>query len=225
MTDVDLGESYRTARERLTDLVGTLSEDELETMVPGCPLWRVRDVLGHLTGAAADFVARDFEGAPGPAWTARHVDACRDKSVAEILDEWGRIAPVAEAELTELGHLPQAVADVITHEQDIRGAVGQPGFRDDEIVAWGAGFSVSNLGKKLTAAGLPALRVRTDSGERILGEGAPEVTLDTTDFEVIRAVFGRRSRAQLEAMAWDGDPNPYLEHLSIFPPSELDVIE
>jgi uncharacterized protein (TIGR03083 family) len=225
MSDVDLGASYRTVRERLTDLVGALSEAELETSVPGCPLWRVRDVLAHLTGATADFVARDFEGAPGPAWTARHVDARRDKSVAEILDEWGRIAPVAEAELTELGHLPQSVVDVVTHEQDIRGAAGQPGFRDDDIAVWAAGFSVSNLGKKLTGAGLPALRVRSDSGERVLGEGEPGVTLDATDFEVIRAVFGRRSRAQLEAMAWDGDPQPYLEHLNIFPPSELDVVE
>jgi len=225
MSDVDLGESYRTVRERLTELVGSLSEDQLETSVPGCPQWRVRDVVAHLTGATADFIARYFDGAPSPVWTARHVDARRDKSVAEILDEWGRIAPVAEAELSELAHLPQAVADVVTHEQDIRGAVGQPGFRDDEIVAWGARFSVSNLGKKLTGAGLPALRVRTDSGERILGEGEPGVTLDTTDFELIRTVFGRRSRAQLEAMAWGGDPKPYLEHLMIFPPSELDVIE
>lgn len=225
MSAVDLGESYRTVRQRLTELVSSLSEEQLDTMVPGCPKWRVRDVLAHLTGATADFIARNFEGAPSPAWTARHVDARRDRSVAEILDEWGRLAPVAEAELTELGHLPQAVADVVTHEHDIRGAVGRPGFRNDELVAWLARFSVSNLGKKLTGAGLPALRVHTESADRILGEGAPGVTLDTTDFEVIRAVFGRRSRAQLDAMAWDGDPEPYLEHLGIFPPSELDLVE
>ena len=225
MTDVDLGASYRTVRKRLTDLATTLSEEELEAMVPGCPKWRVRDVLAHLTGATADFLARNFEGAPGPAWTGRHVDNRRDQSVPEILDEWGRIAPAAEAELTELAHLPQAVADVVTHEQDIRGAVGRPGYRDDEIVTWLAGFSVSNLGKKLTGAGLPALRVRTESGDRILGEGEPGVTLDTIDFELIRAVFGRRSRPQLDAMAWAGDPGPYLEHLCIFPPSERDVIE
>jgi uncharacterized protein (TIGR03083 family) len=225
MSDVDLGQSYRTIRKRLTDLANELSEAELEMMVPGCPQWRVRDIFAHLTGATADVMAGNLEGAPGEAWTRRQVADRRDRPIGDVLAEWAAIAPEAEQALTERRLPLQSVADIATHEHDIRGALNRPGYRDDDIVRWVAGWALSTMGKKVIAAGLPALRVRTDSGERTLGHGEPAVTLDTTDFEVMRAVLGRRSRAQIAAMAWAGDASPYLEHLSVFPPSELDIVE
>jgi hypothetical protein len=37
--------------------------------------------------------------------------------------------------------------------------------------------------------------------------------------------MGRRSRAQLLAMDWSGDPAPVLDHLAVFGPAAQDVME
>jgi hypothetical protein len=37
--------------------------------------------------------------------------------------------------------------------------------------------------------------------------------------------MGRRSRAQLAALDWSGDPSPVLDHLTFFGPSAADIIE
>jgi uncharacterized protein (TIGR03083 family) len=55
--------------------------------------------------------------------------------------------------------------------------------------------------------------------------GNSELTLRTCRFEVFRWRLGRRSRAQLAALDWSGDPTPVLDHLVIFGPSDRDIIE
>ena len=55
--------------------------------------------------------------------------------------------------------------------------------------------------------------------------GGLVTTLTTTTFEAFRWRLGRRSRAQLRAMDWDADPMPFLGHLCVFGPAEVDVIE
>jgi hypothetical protein len=37
--------------------------------------------------------------------------------------------------------------------------------------------------------------------------------------------MGRRSRPQLLAMDWDGDPTPYVDALSVFPPPVDDLLD
>jgi hypothetical protein len=49
--------------------------------------------------------------------------------------------------------------------------------------------------------------------------------LSTTRFEVFRWRLGRRSRDQMAAMAWSGDPAPVLDHLAVFGPAACDVDE
>ena len=43
--------------------------------------------------------------------------------------------------------------------------------------------------------------------------------------EVFRWRMGRRSRGQLAALDWSGDPAPVLDHLVIFGPARADIIE
>ena len=80
------------------------------------------------------------------------------------------------------------------------------------------------------------LRVSTEDGEYLVGPaqhqpGCPqlsrgrELTLATSRFEAFRWRMGRRSRAQLAALAWSGDPAPVLDHLAVFGPASSDVIE
>ena len=119
----ETGRLYHDVRERLIALVGTLDDAQLGAPVPACPQWHVRDVIAHLAGVCDDALTGHMEGAPGEAWTARQVEARRDASVADLLAAWARDAAPFE-------RLPlpfQAVADVASHEQDIRGAVDRPG--------------------------------------------------------------------------------------------------
>jgi hypothetical protein len=37
--------------------------------------------------------------------------------------------------------------------------------------------------------------------------------------------MGRRSRAQLLALDWDADAEPYVDHLHVFGPAATDVVE
>ena len=64
-------------------------------------------------------------------------------------------------------------------------------------------------------------------GEQPLpGAGKEELLgLTTTRFEAFRWRMGRRSRDQLAALDWSGDPAPVLDHLVVFGPARTDIIE
>ena len=49
--------------------------------------------------------------------------------------------------------------------------------------------------------------------------------LTTTRYEAFRWRMGRRSRGQLAALDWSGDPAPVLDHLVVFGPAGADIIE
>ena len=51
-------EHYRSLRGRITELVQGLSDEQLATVVPGCPQWSVRDLVSHLSALAADVLSR-----------------------------------------------------------------------------------------------------------------------------------------------------------------------
>ena len=89
---MEAGDIYRGTRPRLVELVGGLSPSELSTVSPGTPLWTVKDIVGHVTGVAADVLAGRVEGAGSPEWTARQVAARKDKSLEEVLAEWSEVA-------------------------------------------------------------------------------------------------------------------------------------
>jgi hypothetical protein len=56
-------------------------------------------------------------------------------------------------------------------------------------------------------------------------EGEPVLELITTWYEAFRWRMGRRSRGQLAALDWSGDPEPVLDHLVVFGPATVDIIE
>jgi hypothetical protein len=75
------------------------------------------------------------------------------------------------------------------------------------------------------------LTIRTEDGDtqaRTTGDRPTTdepVVLTTSVFELFRWRMGRRSRAQMAAMDWSGDPAPFLDHLAVFGPSPLDIVE
>jgi uncharacterized protein (TIGR03083 family) len=215
----DLARWYRETRERLTGLVAGLDEAQLAIPVPACPGWSVADVMGHLAAIPEDALAGRLTGPPSEAETAAQVDRFRGRPMARTLAGWTSLAPRFEEIIAAFEVWP-AVIDVATHEQDIRGAVGQPGARDTEVIRGLAAWLVAGLRTPVP------LRVRVDSTPFRPGpDGEPVLELTTTCYEAFRWRMGRRSRDQLAALDWSGDPSPVLDHLVVFGPATADIIE
>jgi uncharacterized protein (TIGR03083 family) len=204
-TTGQVGAAYASCRARIGELVRAAGDERATaTVVPACPGWSVHHVVAHLAGVVADALAGNLEGVATDPWTAAQVDARRGRTVDEIVDEWDAAAPAFEAFLDAIGDPGrQAVLDAVTHEHDIRGALGRPGGREADAVRIGLGF----IGPRFVeAAGERGVQVRvvSDHGHVYGREDAP-LTLSGSPFDLVRALTGRRSPDQLRAMAWDGD--------------------
>ncbi|MDQ1373773.1 MAG: hypothetical protein QOJ09_1111, partial [Actinomycetota bacterium] len=173
-----------------------------------------------------DVLEGRLDGAATPPWTAAQVEARRGRSLDEVLAEWDERAPAIEALLAGAGIAVNAlVADVVTHEQDIRNAVGRPGARDSDGMDAALQIFTGALDARLRELGRPAVRIEAGNQEWMLGDGDPAASLTTDAYDLTRALIGRRSRAQIAAMAWDGDPEPYIDILTVFPMAETDLAE
>ena len=215
----DLAQLYRDTRERLTSLVAGLDEEALATPVPACPGWQVQDVVAHLAAIVEDALAGRLTGPPSEEETAVQVARYKGRPMPQTLDGWTAGAPRFE-EVISAFDIPPAVIDVASHEQDIRGALGRPGARDCPAVQQMAGWLLQNL-----RTPVPVL-VTVEDAEFQIGPGGESVLgLRTTRFEAFRWRMGRRSRDQLAALDWSGDPAPVLDHLVVFGPARTDIIE
>lgn len=221
MSVPDLPSLYRDGWERFVGLIRDLTPEELTAPVPACPEWQVRDVLAHLSGVAEDVEAGNMAGAMTDTWAAAQVARGKDRSPEELIARWADRLPVMTAFLGEHANRRwPAIVDLAAHEQDIRGAVGRPGARDNPIIR-------AMTPRMLAALDVPVpLVVRTEDGDVRVGPDAGEpVVLSTTRFEAFRWRLGRRSRAQLAQLDWSGDPTPVLDRLCVFGPSPTDVVE
>ncbi len=214
-----VGARYRSSRLRIEALLADVDEPGWTTPVAGCPGWRVRDVLAHLVGVIEDAVAGTIDGPPSEAQTAIEVERHRDDDPRELLGQWSQSAPVFEEVVTELAIWP-AFFDVLSHEHDIRGALGRPGDRDHADVQLACDLLTEHLV-------VPAA-LEIDLGDRrIHPEGAvgEPLVLRTTAFEVLRLRLGRRSRRQVEHLDWSGDPGGVVDALFVFGPASHDLVE
>jgi hypothetical protein len=121
--------------------------------------------------------------------------------------------------------LSAPVADLAVHLHDVRGALHLPGDRDAPASALGLRIYASWLGQRLHQSGRPALRLRTREREWVEGGGPPAAELTADAFELFRTLSGRRSLDQVRALAWDGDPEPYLDLLAPYPMPRSPLIE
>jgi uncharacterized protein (TIGR03083 family) len=225
------GQIYAEARQRLGDLVRSLPSEQLDVIVPATPKWTVRDVVAHLAGVPTDLLGGVFPTTSGDDWTAAQVAARKDRTLDEVLDEWAAVSPQAEAAIDADGsRLLVLVPDVLTHEQDVRNATGNPGARDTAGVDWSLQFFTGRLGHRLQESGAPALRIRAGKDEWLLGgdgdgDAEPAATVDVDEYELFRGLVGRRTERQIRAWRWQGDPGPYLAELSVFPFPDSDLVE
>jgi hypothetical protein len=72
---------------------------------------------------------------------------------------------------------------------------------------------------------MAALRLQYDGKERLCGSTDPAVTLSGERYELLRALSGRRSRRQIEALDWEGDREPYVAMVPAYGERLDDVVE
>jgi uncharacterized protein (TIGR03083 family) len=208
----DAAAAYRVVCERVDALVRG-RDGIAELAVPACPGWTVRQVVAHLAGVAQDIVALNLEEKGTGPWADAQVDRLGGRSIDDLLDLWGQSLDTVAAHLalaSDAG-VCQLVFDTLTHEHDIRGALGQPGSRAGDLAFNAALGFVTMMGDQfIRQAQLPALRLSTPTiGSVQLGDPhtAPgRVELSISDFETLRAFGGRRSVGQLLALPWLGNP-------------------
>jgi hypothetical protein len=89
---------------------------------------------------------------------------------------------------------PQAVVDITTHEHDLRGALGEPGARDSDELAW----SFARVAGLISGRSDGCLRIEADGAS----DGSPDAAavVRSDRFELFRALMGRRSAAQVLAL-------------------------
>lgn len=227
MSEYDFPALYREGRERLGGHAAGLDEAAATTPVGACPGWDVRAVLSHVAGVTADIQDGRLDGAGSDEWTAAQVDARRDRSPAQIVAEWNERAPALEEQLASWPEdlAGQLVSDITTHELDVRGALGDRGARDTVALRYTFERYAGRLGARIDEAGLPPLALVADGGRVVAGAGEPAASVRASRYELVRALAGRRSAAQIRGYAWDGDCEPYLAVFSGYGTRSEDLVE
>ena len=211
---------YRESHQAICDLI---TEENEHLQVPACPGWTLRDLLAHVTGVLQDFVAGNTSGAPGPDWTAAHVERFRGAHLESVKSAWRAALDQAGPVFRRMGD--QLLPDIVTHELDVRGAVGNTEDRDTSRLGAAVDVLLSWGNRHYSSSGIPALMLRLESKSAMLGEGSPEVTITAGLFEASRILTGRRSEAQIRSLDWSADPSPWIDHLSILGKRVTDLVE
>ena len=184
LPDAEVSQAYVDLRARVVALLRQTPEQTATSPVPHCPTWTVNELASHLLGVPDDVVYGRMEGVASDAWTQAQVVRHQAKSLRQIADELAALAVQFDPLLP---HVPamsrsQMVMDAVTHEHDLRHAVGAPGARDSTAVraglAWLMGWCT---------------RTNPATASAIAAVGA-------ADFDVLRSLTGRRSMAQMAAL-------------------------
>lgn len=212
-------EIYAASFEHVCELARNASEEQLATRVPACPEWTVKELVAHVTGVAADSMAANVSELGQPGWTQAQVDARKDLPIEDILAEWTGITEQITAALDDL-HPTLAsalISDLVTHELDMRGALGNKEGRHGEGVATAASFYARNFGKRLKDAGLPTLTVEAGPHQWVAGREEPVGSVKAPLFDLLRGLTGRRTLDEVKSFDWSVDPAPYLELFPMYP--------
>ena len=213
--------TYDAARRRIISLA---TGGDADAPVAACPGWTVRDVVAHLAAGLGDFTEQRFEGVEDGSWGERHVRERRGRGLGELLVEWERNFQIAEG-LFDSPMGAVLIAEIVSHEHDIRTALDRPGERDNVAVRAALTRPLQELDKRLRAGHLPALRITLEHGDRVVGEGEPAGSLRTSSFELLRVLGGRRDDEQVRNLEWDTDPAPWLPVLTLFGTRETALVE
>jgi uncharacterized protein (TIGR03083 family) len=213
---------YVDSERRIEDLVTPLDPGSLDKHTPACPDWSVRDVLAHLAGAAASFGTPSFAGVGTDAWAGEHVESRRDASAADLVAErWSYTPKLEQVAPDDRVWLP-VVHDALTHEADIRSAIGAPGLPADALAA---AFPLIEAVLPMKFSRLGTTTLELDGQPRTFGDGEPALVVQAPLFEFWRGAFGRRSDRQMRSWVLAGDAAAFARTLPTFGPRTTDLLE
>ncbi len=188
LPDDQVCEAYCDTRSNVLELLKTTSEDSATSIVPACPAWTVQQTAAHLVGVPEDLLAGRMEGITTDAWTDAQV---RRHSGESLLD----LAAALEATIAEfdvmLPAIPspsnsQMVMDAVTHEIDLREALGLP-------------VPETSLAVRVALAWL------LDMVDRRAPEHAGRLAVDgVSDLAMLRALTGRLSPSTMDELGLPG---------------------
>lgn len=220
MTERAPSDIYLGMKDTINSLI---TEENQDVMVPACPEWSLRDLIGHLVGSLEDIHNDNLEGFASPGWTNAQVQRYADHDLAGVKRAWDEL-------IVQMGEGFAAAAeavlpDIAVHEQDVRGALGNTDGRDSPGLRAAEAFLMQHVCNSFRAKDVPPLRITYDDASYVIGGDEPQGELRTSCFEMSRVATGRRSATQIRSLDWSVDPAPWLEHISLFPPRETDLIE
>lgn len=185
-------DAYIALRRRVIDLIRSVPDEDSVRVVPSCPAWSTSALVAHMMGVNEDILAGRMEGVTTDAWTQAQVDRHTGESLRQLADGWEAIAADFDAVLP---HIPapvnsQLVMDAVTHEHDLRHALGSSDARDTDAVHVALGWlfdmaetKQSGLGQQLSESGVaPFQLLRSLTGRRSMDQiaelGLPASTIE-----------------------------------------------
>jgi uncharacterized protein (TIGR03083 family) len=205
---VDAIAEWTNAQGRVIDLVESLHADEAERSVPACPDWTVTQLLAHMVGLNADVLAGDEPDDHNSTWTQNQVDTRAGREPADLVAEWRDLTQPMQDWMGEHGTRP--LADVVIHEQDMRGAVGRPGGRDSDGLVSVREVMAERFATRVRTAHLAPVELRSPVWIFSTGDGEPGLELFAPEFDLTRALMTRRTADQLRQWSTAGTIDPYL---------------
>lgn len=181
--------SYVDLRLRVVELLGAVPEETGDLPVPACPDWVVRQLVSHLIGVPEDIITGNMEGVTTPAWTGAQVARHAGSTLQQLADSYAATGQVFD-DVHLMVPVPansQVVMDAVTHEHDLREAIGDVGARDTTAVVVALGWLRFAFSARLPSGTFELL----DSG-------------DVEPYELLRSLTGRRSTAAMDALGLDG---------------------
>lgn len=188
LPDDQVCEAYRQTRQSALDLLEQTPESSATLVVPACPDWTVQQTFSHLVGVPEDLLAGRREGITSDAWTDAQVQRHAGDSLEELrLALEATIAPF-DAMLPAISSPSnsQLVMDALTHNIDLREALGVE-------------CEESSLPLSVAKAWLLDLIERRGPSA---SAGVQSATC--SDLDLVRALTGRRSAAQMDDLGLPG---------------------
>ena len=146
LTDAEVVLSYQQLRERVIDLLAGTPDDVANNIVPACPKWTVQNLVCHIIGVPEDILEGRMKGVTTDEWTQAQVERHESDSIAQLRE----ILIIQRSKFdVVLPNIPspvnsQFVMDAVTHEHDLREALGKPGAQDSLAVKVAFAWLASN---------------------------------------------------------------------------------
>lgn len=188
LPDEQVCEAYRQTRQAVLDLLAQIPESSAELIVPACPEWTVQQTAAHLVGVPEDLLAGRMEGVASDEWTNAQVQRHAGESLDELRAALDATVTPFDAMLPAIPHPSnsQLVMDALTHEIDLREALGLP-------------IAESSLALSVARGWLLNMIEHRDQAlfDELLAAGC-------SDLVMVRALTGRNSLAQMDELGLPG---------------------